>query len=196
MGLRERTRAATTEEIERAAVALFEEKGCAATTVAEIAAVSGVSVRTFFRYFASKEDVVFVDSEKQLAALRREVLDAARHGSEVEVLRTAVRALARNLQRDPEAEARARLAIRDPSLAGRVAATKAAWVQALAESLAQAKGRRRPGLDERVLANSVVGALTVALEMWIAGEGADLDRLVCKALDRVAHLHGAAAVRD
>ena len=64
-------------------------------------------------------------------------------------------------------------------------------MQALAESLVQAKGRRVVGLDERVLANTVVGALTVAIEMWAAGEGADLDRLVCKALDRVADLHGA-----
>ena len=123
MGLRERTRAATAKEIERAAMALFEERGCAATTVADIAEAAGVSVRTFFRYFPSKEDVVFVDSEKQLAALRQEVLDAARHGSEVEVLRTAVRALARNLQRDPEAAARARLALADRALALRVATT-------------------------------------------------------------------------
>ncbi len=47
-----------------AAVALFEEQGYDATTVAEIAARAGLTRRTFFRYFADKREVLFSGSSE------------------------------------------------------------------------------------------------------------------------------------
>jgi AcrR family transcriptional regulator len=58
------------------ALRLFAEKGYEATTVDEIAEAAGISRRTFFRQFRSKEDVVFADHEAQLAQARA-YLDAA-----------------------------------------------------------------------------------------------------------------------
>ncbi|WP_459956211.1 TetR family transcriptional regulator [Nocardia sp. IFM 10818] len=58
------------------ALRLFAEKGYEATTVDEIADAAGISRRTFFRQFRSKEDVVFADHESQLAQARA-FLDAA-----------------------------------------------------------------------------------------------------------------------
>lgn len=58
------------------ALRLFTEKGYEATTVDEIAEAAGISRRTFFRQFKSKEDVVFADHESQLAQAR-EFLNAA-----------------------------------------------------------------------------------------------------------------------
>ena len=52
------------------ALRLFAEKGYEATTVDEIADAAGISRRTFFRQFRSKEDVVFADHESQLAQAR------------------------------------------------------------------------------------------------------------------------------
>ncbi|MEE3849544.1 TetR family transcriptional regulator [Gordonia sp. LSe1-13] len=59
--LRARRRNATRIEIQQAALELFEENGFEATTVDEIAAAAGVSPRTFFRYFPTKEECVLFD---------------------------------------------------------------------------------------------------------------------------------------
>jgi AcrR family transcriptional regulator len=62
LNLRERRRRATAAEISEAALALFEQKGMAATTVHEIAQAAGVSDRTCFRYLSSKEEAVLTIS--------------------------------------------------------------------------------------------------------------------------------------
>ncbi len=59
MGLRERKRQQTRQELISAAMRLFDERGYEQTTVAEIASAAGVSTKTFFNYFASKDEVLF-----------------------------------------------------------------------------------------------------------------------------------------
>jgi len=60
--LRTRRRNETRGEIQKAALDLFEQHGFDETTVDEIARVAGISPRTFFRYFATKEDCVLGDT--------------------------------------------------------------------------------------------------------------------------------------
>ncbi|MCE4026476.1 TetR/AcrR family transcriptional regulator [Microbacterium sp. Au-Mic1] len=57
-GLMTRRKAATAGEIAAEAARLFAERGVAQVTAAEIAEASGVSLRTFYRYFPTKEDAV------------------------------------------------------------------------------------------------------------------------------------------
>lgn len=52
------------------ALRLFADQGYEATSVDEIAEAAGISRRTFFRQFRSKEDVIFADHEAQLLAAR------------------------------------------------------------------------------------------------------------------------------
>jgi AcrR family transcriptional regulator len=62
-------------KIAEAAVRLFEKRGLAATTVELIAAEAGISPRTFFRYFDTKESAAFPDHGLRVADLERR-LDA------------------------------------------------------------------------------------------------------------------------
>lgn len=68
MGLRERKRRQTRRELIRAAMRLFEGKGYEETTVAEIASAAGVSTKTFFNYFASKDEVLFPHLSRRIEA--------------------------------------------------------------------------------------------------------------------------------
>jgi AcrR family transcriptional regulator len=68
-GLRERKKQQTREALRRAAWELFAERGYDATTLADIAEAAGVSTRTIFAYFPSKEDIVFCEFESMRDAL-------------------------------------------------------------------------------------------------------------------------------
>jgi AcrR family transcriptional regulator len=88
VGLRERKRRDTLRRITDAGMCLFIEKGIEATTLDEIAAMAGISRRTFFYYFKSKDEILLSAQsgmgEMIVAALRdapaeARPLDAIRH---------------------------------------------------------------------------------------------------------------------
>jgi AcrR family transcriptional regulator len=64
--LHEQRRRSTHEALRRAALASFASKGFANVTVTELARVAGVTERTFFRHFPTKEAVLFQDYETQV----------------------------------------------------------------------------------------------------------------------------------
>jgi AcrR family transcriptional regulator len=66
-GLRERKRARTRQALAEAAADLFTRRGYDATTVADIAAAADIGTRTFFSHFASKEEVLFPESDERVA---------------------------------------------------------------------------------------------------------------------------------
>ena len=70
VGLRELTRASVRDQIAEQALLLFDEKGFDATTVDDIAATVGISARSFFRYFPTKEDAVIGDPSALAGVIR------------------------------------------------------------------------------------------------------------------------------
>src|SRR3954464_5075388 len=98
-GRRERKKQATREALIDAAFKLFGEKGFEATTVEEIADAVDVSSRTFFRYFASKEDVALSFQEDQNEAGLAMLAARPREEPVVTALRRAVVEIARACER-------------------------------------------------------------------------------------------------
>ena len=82
----ERTRVA----LRRAALARFQSQGVEATSAEQIAADAGVTLRTFYRHFPSKHDLLFADYDSGLQWFRGAL--AARPADEpiVESVRAAI----------------------------------------------------------------------------------------------------------
>src|SRR6266851_4633835 len=117
-GLRERKRRQTRERLTRVAMALFLERGFEATTLDDIAAAADISRRSFFHYFASKEDVVFTWQEESTAALIAAVAARPANESMLTAAENAISAMVRQLE-PGEAMAMARLKRDNPALRAR-----------------------------------------------------------------------------
>ena len=90
-GLRERKRAqarATTIDV---ALALFTERGYENVTVADICAAAQIAPRSFFRYFPSKEDLLFEPSREMAGRVEAAIASAPEGLDDAEVIRLAMR---------------------------------------------------------------------------------------------------------
>ncbi|MGW1157073.1 TetR family transcriptional regulator [Streptomyces sp. NPDC002513] len=88
--LRERKKQRTRDALLRAALGLFTTQGYEATTVDEITEAADVSQRTFFRYFAGKEDAVFFVSSLAESHFVEAVRARPPHEPPLEALRQAI----------------------------------------------------------------------------------------------------------
>lgn len=89
-GLRERKKQRTHDALMRAALELFTAQGYERTTVDEIAEAVDVSQRTFFRYFAGKEEAALAALEVVQAHFLKAVCARPAHEAPLEALRNAV----------------------------------------------------------------------------------------------------------
>ncbi|WP_055489847.1 TetR family transcriptional regulator [Streptomyces sp. TP-A0356] len=89
-GLRERKKQRTRDALLRAALELFLAQGYERTTVDEIAEAVDVSQRTFFRYFAGKEEAVFFAHSVAQSQFVEAVRGRPPHEAPLEALRQAV----------------------------------------------------------------------------------------------------------
>jgi AcrR family transcriptional regulator len=195
-GLRERRKRLTAAELESAAFRLFGERGFDSVTVDDIAAEADVSRRTFFRYFASKEDVLLADHLVQLARLREAM--AARPTDEpvLTALRNAVLTLTSDFEERKEAIIlRGRIMRDTPSLQARSLVHQKAWEDAIQEMVADRLGVDPVGdLRPGVVAATALAAMRVAFTNWLsAGAKGDVIALTTEALDLLdgglQHLH-------
>src|SRR5690348_2075986 len=130
---------------------LFLERGFEATTIDDIAAAAEVSRRSFFHYFASKEDVVTAWQENAASALTAEII--ARPADE-SMLTAAENAIAAAIKRiDPaETAAMSRLKRDNPALQARDQLKYEKLERALADGLAQRGRSKSDRLKARLVA--------------------------------------------
>ena len=187
-GLRERNRRRTASDLEQAALRLFTERGYDAVTIDDIAGEAGVSRRTFFRYFATKEDVLFSDQADRLVELRKAL--AARPSDEpvLTAVREAILSMAGGYEEEHEYLLRRITIMRGtPALLGRALIYQRSWEDALSELVAARLGvdpltDLRPG----VVAGSTMSALRTAITLWLAQQGKPhLPTLAAEALDLI-----------
>jgi AcrR family transcriptional regulator len=167
-GLRERKKAETRQSLASAALRLADERGPDAVTVEDIASEAGVSPRTFFNYFPSKEDAIVGIPAGQSS----EVVDvlASRPPDEapLESLRQSFLAASERLEmRADEWAVRHRLVQRHPALAARYAVGFAAFEHGIIDEVG-----RRIGVDPArdtypaVVVAAALGATRVAITAW------------------------------
>ncbi|MEU5465827.1 TetR/AcrR family transcriptional regulator [Streptomyces althioticus] len=191
-GLRERKKRATRAALTEAAVRLAAEHGADQVTVEAISASAGVSVRTFFNYFDSRDDAFVVVDADASERVRQAFLAAPPEFPPLEALRDALAAELREAERQHELwSLHARVLRSAPHLLVRNLGAQMADESGLAEAIARriragddsadaghagesAAGTARegdpdraaPGLYPRLLAAVAGTAVRVSVQHW------------------------------
>ncbi|MEU6913662.1 TetR family transcriptional regulator [Streptomyces olindensis] len=185
MNLRERKKRRTRDALLRAALELFVTRGYEETTVDDIAAAVDVSQRTFFRYFAGKEETAFFVPRLAEAL----VVDAVRarppHEAPLEALRRAVLESWDAINEAVEEIVPIELHLRVYRVIESTPALLAAHLRRAAELEEQLAGiiAEREGLDvdadprPRIAVALFGGVIRVTERLWSAGDELTLEGL-------------------
>jgi mycofactocin system transcriptional regulator len=183
----------TRAELEQVAFELFDRQGFAGTTVGDIARAAGIGRRTFFRYFASKNDVPWGGFEERLEQMRGRLAGCPPQIPMTEAIRLG---LITFNQIPPGQEGwhrrRLELILGVPALQAHSTLRYAAWRQVIAQFVALRTGQPPDSLLPVTLGYAVQGLFVAACEQWLAGADTDLGRLIDAAVQGMASVFGAA----
>ncbi|WP_372348440.1 TetR family transcriptional regulator [Streptomyces sp. KL116D] len=189
---RERKKRATRAALVEAAVRLAAEHGVEHVTVDAISEAAGVSARTFFNYFDSRDEVFVMVGAESSARVRRAVLDAPGDHTPLEALRDAMAVELQEIEQQQELwRLHAEVLRKSPELLARSLGAHMSEEIGLAEAVAERIGagsplfssdqesasatgteaeteqrRRALGLYPRLVAAVGVTAVRVAVEHW------------------------------
>ena len=168
--LRERKKVKTRQALVQAAIQLFVDQGYSHTTVDQITELADVSRRTFFRYFPSKEAVVFPDRAQRLDLLRQLL------GNNCS-LRKAFLGLAHDFVNQRQIViAQQQIIDSSTDLVAYQRELDSQFEDAVAEALiSRGDGSEKNLLESQIVAAAVIAAVRVTLQRWFATNGkADL----------------------
>ena len=173
----------TREELELIALQLFAERGFDSTTVDDVAEAAGIGRRTFFRYFASKNDVVWGDWEMALTFFRTELEAIPADVPLMKGLKDAVKAF-NLLPEGAEQQHRVRMAmvLHTPALQAHSTLRYAGWRAVVAEHVASRTERSPDDFGCQLLAHQVLACCVAAYEQWLNDPEADLQGLLDEAV--------------
>ena len=170
----DRSRQAAVQEILDTAVRLFAEQGYEQTTIAQIAREAGISQRSLFRYFGTKEDLVCGDQEALGELLRRTVEQQPAELSAWDALRAGFEVVLTAHHTPERVLELSRLIFETPSLRARYIEKRLRWqtelVPVVQARLSAASG---PSPDPRAKAivAAVFACVDTATELWAASGG-------------------------
>lgn len=184
----DRQRTAVREEITRTAIELFLRQGFDATTIDQILESVGVSRRSFFRYFGTKEDVVLGDLVARGAAIAEALAAQPADEEPWSAIRAAFHAADETSTLDTESTlALGRMLFDTPSLFARHIEKRLHWQDMLVPLIAA----RLPDTDDRDLRSHAIVAsaltcLDAASHAWVRSDGhLDLADLYDRAVSAV-----------
>ncbi|KOV82975.1 hypothetical protein ADL03_22660 [Nocardia sp. NRRL S-836] len=184
--MRDRKKRRTRAALERATLRLSAEKGFDHVTVEEIAAEADVSVRTFFNYFASKDDALIGADPESGPRIAGRVLAVAA-GTPFEAFRAAVLA-----EIDDELNnardlwlLRKNVLMQRPDLLVRAFASSAEAEQLLSAAVAERAGLPADHLYPWLLVSAATAAFRCSVSRWAGDDNVALGDLFSEALDLI-----------
>ncbi len=162
-------------ELRLIALRMFAERGFDNTTIEQIAAEAGVSERTFFRYYANKASVLWIDFETEVEAIRAALAAAPEDVPMMAAIRDAVVA-ANHYQADdiPELRLRMHLIATVPALSFSAAEHYEAWELAVSEFAGRRLGQPASSLYPLAIGRATLAACRAAYDRWSARADGDL----------------------
>ncbi len=192
VGARADRKMATHEALQGAALRLVRERGPEAVTVEDICAQAGVSPRTFFNYFASKDEALINWDAEIDAFVTRAVVERPALETPLRAIRTVLGAAVADAMRMDRWQDRLQLVREQPGLIGRFAAVMGSVQRALAAGVAVRTGLPRTDLYVELTAAASVTAIRTAIHAWThAPAGTDPADLIDAAF---GHLESGLAV--
>ena len=172
-GLRERKRRETLHRIAEQGLKLFLTHGYEATTLDAIAEAAGISRRTFFYYFKSKEEILLAWQDGGFnETLRAALLEQSTKQSPLNAVKSALLELTLRFQADyKQTRVIERLMCANEALRIRHQAKYVEKEQAVFDALCQMwpQPKRQPAL--RIVAMMSIGALRLAIDNWNRDQG-------------------------
>ena len=166
-------------EIESAAFSLFRDQGFDETTLEQIAAEAGISRRTIFRYFPSKNDIPWGAFDESLERLRSML---ARWDDSAPIFDAIAEAIVRFNKVAPvdvrQHRERMELILNTPALLAHSALRYEHWRSVVAEFVARRMSVTAESLVPRTTGHLALGLALSAYEQWLQNEDADLEALM------------------
>ena len=165
--LHEQRRRSTHEALRRAALASFAKKGFANVTVSELAREAGVTERTFFRHFPTKEAVLFQDYETQVEWLSEALAQRPASESVFDAVLASVASFPHDLEVVRQAATARTELISADRTAGHLRVVQSSFAGVITDFVRD-RYRDIPDIDlvAEVAGASLAAALVVAVENW------------------------------